>query len=321
MELPIIEDGDQSNVDKDASKNVTFEFEEEGNNGSNDDNVEGGDISAQIGSALRSFAPYFTRQIQSTMQDSVNNEIARRIHEEVTNVVKEVAVNLFKTEVTTIVQEELNKRMPQTQVNQTNPLNQSGGGSGSSSKEEYNYKNFSICRPPEYDGNSDPMVSTRWISEIEGSFRITKCPQELKTMYGASMLRGSAKEWWDDLIQVKGEDVMMSMEWATFKTEFFKFFRSEAEVSKLRAEFMTMEQGTMDLNDFKTQFLKKAQFCPEYLSNDQLLKEHFYRLMHSDLRSKISLHQMKTFTELYTVARGFEVEAARNGDGSGKRKV
>jgi len=124
------------------------------------------------------------------------------------------------------------------------------------------------------------------------------------------MLRGNAKEWWDEQIRIKGEDAMVNMEWATFKEEFFKFFRSEAEVSKLRAEFMTMEQGTMDLNEFKAQFLKKAQFCPEYLTNDQLLKEHFYRLMHSDLRSKISLHQVKTFTELYTVARGFEVEAA-----------
>ncbi|NHX21902.1 hypothetical protein, partial [Escherichia coli] len=56
------------------------------------------DISSQIGRALKSFAPYFTRQIQLTMEVAVNNEIARRIKEEVSTVLKDEVISLVREE-------------------------------------------------------------------------------------------------------------------------------------------------------------------------------------------------------------------------------
>nr|XP_043638006.1 uncharacterized protein LOC122609009 [Erigeron canadensis] len=174
------------------------------------------------------------------------------------------------------------------------------------SQKEYNLKIFTISHPLEYDGDPDPIVNTNWISEIEGAFRITKCLPELKTIYGASRLRGGAKRWWDEQIRVK---------------EFYKSFRPEAKIAKLRAEFSTTPQGSLDLNSFKNQFLDKVQFFPEYLNSDDLLKEHFHRLLRTDLRKCISLVQMKSFTELYNVSRGFKVEDTRTENLPQKRKI
>nr|XP_043607009.1 uncharacterized protein LOC122578966 [Erigeron canadensis] len=101
---------------------------------------------------------------------------------------------------------------------------------------------------------------------------------------------------------------------------FFKEFRSEAEVTKLRSEFLTDCQGNMSLNEFRAQFLDKAQFCPEFLENDQLLKEQFYLKLNKNLREKISLRQMEPFFMLADVARDHEIELSRVDDSDLKRK-
>lgn len=37
-------------------------------------------------------------------------------------------------------------------------------------KERFDFKNFSNCKPPEFEGETNPMISIRWISEVEGTF-------------------------------------------------------------------------------------------------------------------------------------------------------
>nr|XP_043633047.1 uncharacterized protein LOC122604218 [Erigeron canadensis] len=76
----------------------------------------------------------------------------------------------------------------------------------------------------------------------------------------------------------------------------------------------------MSLNEFRAQFLDKAQFCPEFLENDQLLKEQFYLKLKKSLREKISLRQMESFSMLEDVARDHEIEMARVDEGELIRK-
>ena len=134
------------------------------------------------------------------------------------------------------------------------------------------------------------------------------------------MLRDHAKRWWDSLLTVKKEE-LDSLDWSGFKTMFFKEFRSEAEVTRLRGEFLNDCQDAMTLNEFRVKFLDKAQFCPEFLGNDALLKEHFYRRLRKSIREKISLRQMESFSMLVDVARDHEIEQMQSEDSSSKRKV
>nr|XP_043614626.1 uncharacterized protein LOC122586704 [Erigeron canadensis] len=161
-------------------------------------------------------------------------------------------------------------------------------------KKKFTFRDFEVCHPPEYHGDRDPIVCTRWISEIEGVFRTSQCPSHLKVIFAVGMLRNSGKRWWDGLLAM-----------------FFKEFRSEAEVTKLRSEFLNDCQGRLSLNEFRAQFLDKAQFCSEFLENDQLLKEQFYMKLKKSLREKISLRQMESFSMLADVAQDHEIEQTR----------
>nr|XP_043625607.1 uncharacterized protein LOC122597036 [Erigeron canadensis] len=115
-----------------------------------------------------------------------------------------------------------------------------------------------LPKPPKYNGDLDPIVSTKWINEIEGAFRITKTPSEDKTLYGLSMLTDRAK---------------------------------------------------------------LCSVLPEYLKDDKLLKEHFYRKLRKSIREKITLLQIETFTQFVDVARWHEVEQGMPDDDSLKRKA
>ena len=56
-----------------------------------------------------------------------------------------------------------------------------------------NYKDFSACQPPIFEGKKDPVASTHWISEIEGAFRTSFCSVEVKVRFAVNLLRGPAK--------------------------------------------------------------------------------------------------------------------------------
>nr|XP_043633209.1 uncharacterized protein LOC122604379 [Erigeron canadensis] len=131
-------------------------------------------------------------------------------------------------------------------------------------------------------------------------------PSGIKDSLGFSMLRGSTKTWWDNKIIVEGEEKVMSIEWAKFKELFFKEFRSESEITRLRREFLNTNQGSMTINEFKIKILDRAQFFPEYLKSDTLLKEHFYSKLRKSIRERISLRQVESFSVLVDVARDHE---------------
>nr|XP_043619740.1 uncharacterized protein LOC122591542 [Erigeron canadensis] len=113
---------------------------------------------------------------------------------------------------------------------------------------------------------------------------------------------------------------MDHIDWPEFKTMFYKEFRSEAEVTKLRSEFLNDSQGILSLTEFRALFLDKAQFCLEFLENDQLLKEQFYLKLRKSLREKINLCQMESFSKLCDVARDHEIEQSRVDESEFKRK-
>ncbi|XP_071704472.1 uncharacterized protein [Rutidosis leptorrhynchoides] len=67
----------------------------------------------------------------------------------------------------------------------------------------------------------------------------------------------------------------------------------------------------MELNTLKATFLVKVRFCPEYIGNDRMLMEDFYKILNDDVRKKISLGHVKSFSKLFNVAKGFESDVSK----------
>ena len=60
----------------------------------------------------------------------------------------------------------------------------------------FHYKDFSVCSPPLFKGDTSPIVSMRWISDVQGAFFTCGCPDHLRVRYASNLLREGARDWW-----------------------------------------------------------------------------------------------------------------------------
>ncbi|GJY22115.1 zinc finger, CCHC-type, retrotransposon gag domain protein [Tanacetum coccineum] len=163
--------------------------------------------------------------------------------------------------------------------------------------ERFGYKEFSICKPPDFTGVKEPIISYRW---------------------------DRAKEWWDVVIRTKGSDVVKNLTWDEFKEIFLKNFSPEAWLKKLRREFLNIKQMNKTVNEFIGNFLDQAWFCPEYMENVKRLMDHYHEALRKEIREFFQLQNFKTFDQLVNAARERELEtiggSSSGGDGGSRRE-
>ncbi|GJV20513.1 hypothetical protein Tco_1369533 [Tanacetum coccineum] len=97
----------------------------------------------------------------------------------------------------------------------------------------FGYSNFSACDPPEFQGEQDPIISYRWLLDIEEAFNVSRCPPEFQVRFPKYLLRKRVKDLWDLMKRTFRKELVDTMGWHEFKDKFLKFFAPEAEVKKI----------------------------------------------------------------------------------------
>ncbi|KAJ9539518.1 hypothetical protein OSB04_032251 [Centaurea solstitialis] len=188
----------------------------------------------------------------------------------------------------------------------------SGSGSSQTSKVT-SYKDFTACQPPFFQGQKDPVASTRWITEIEGAFLTSSCAAEVKVRYASNLLRGPAKDWWNILSQTKGPEQIEAMTWEQFKELFKEQYVPQVEVERLTGEFLGMEQTTESVNEITDKFLEKSLFCRDYVANEPMKMYRYAQILKPEIREFVVMSDCKTFHEMHAKARARELELERQG--------
>ncbi|XP_071714569.1 uncharacterized protein [Rutidosis leptorrhynchoides] len=177
----------------------------------------------------------FTDKVKEVLQETIEEQIT----------------DLLRDQVSVVVWEEFDKRFPKPQGEEgvdEGPLNLGVPGNGG-----FSYKDFKFTKPPLFEGSPDPLKITRWILDVEGCFRVCECPLNKKTRLATSLMRGAAKTWLDDKIPVMDEEPFVNFSWDDFKTEFFKEYRTQANLTRIRKELPNLGHGSMiSLGHIKT---------------------------------------------------------------------
>ena len=85
---------------------------------------------------------------------------------------------------------------------------------------EFSYKEFSACSPPLFKGSTDPITCMRWISDVEGAFLTSNCPENAKVRCASNLLRDAAKDWLSTWTKTMTNPEIAEMPWADFVTRF-----------------------------------------------------------------------------------------------------
>ncbi|GKA29252.1 zinc finger, CCHC-type, retrotransposon gag domain protein, partial [Tanacetum coccineum] len=76
------------------------------------------------------------------------------------------------------------------------------------------YKAFLNCNPDVFHRDSDPVIVTSWLKEIEDIFEISECSTRQRVKYASHLLKGEARHWWDMIKIAHGDDVAKAVELA-----------------------------------------------------------------------------------------------------------
>ncbi|KAJ9544711.1 hypothetical protein OSB04_024418 [Centaurea solstitialis] len=175
---------------------------------------------------------------------------------------------------------------------------------GPSRTREFIYRDFSACFSPEFNGESvDPMISMRWLKDVEGVFRTSGCPDEKRVLYAMNLLRGAAKHWWETATATMTEAELTAMTWAQFTTRFQTEYVPRVEMQRLANEFMNLQQTTESVNEITKKFTELSIFCPRLAADDEWMMTRYIQMLRPEIREFVN-------NPLYTSMRML-VEAAK----------
>src|SRR5581483_6162841 len=187
------------------------------------------------------------------------------------------------------------------------------GGSGGEQPKVTTYRDFSTCNPPQFNGQKDPVASSRWIADVETAFLTVSCPEEVKVRFAVNLLRKAAKDWWNLISRMRTPEQIATLTWEQFKELFSKQYIPQVEVERLTGEFLAMRQTTESVNDITDLFLERSLFCPDYVRSEQMKMYRYLEILKPEIREFVVMAECKTFNRMHEVARIRELELERQG--------
>ncbi|GJU42587.1 hypothetical protein Tco_1195544 [Tanacetum coccineum] len=111
------------------------------------------------------------------------------------------------------------KEMEDTLTNNVNNTNANGGnsGNGNAGINRFSYKAFLACNPRDYDRKGGAVALTRWIEKMEPMIENSRCAENQKVKYAASLFINKALTWWNTQVQARGREAAIGMTWVEFK--------------------------------------------------------------------------------------------------------
>ncbi|PWA56360.1 zinc finger, CCHC-type, Retrotransposon gag domain protein [Artemisia annua] len=186
-----------------------------------------------------------------------------------------------------------------------------GGFEKGTKNDKATYRDFTACDVLKFTGKLNPIVSTGWLTAVEGVFRTSACEDKKKVIYASNYLCNSAKSWWEGKVCEKGEAWAETCSWKEFKELFNVEYAPAKEVDKIRDEFQSLTQTHETVNELWKKFNDMIPYCPEYHSNEKLKVDKFQRMLKDDICEVISPFKCITLEDLLSRARVREADIAR----------
>ena len=123
------------------------------------------------------------------------------------------------------------------------------------------YKSFLNCKPSEFNGESDPVIVTNWLKEIEDIFEISECSPGQRVKYASHLLKGEARHWWNMIKIARGNEVVSAMTWEQFEELVMENYCPQGLMDKLEEEFLKLQQNEMTVPKYTAKFNEKARFA------------------------------------------------------------
>ncbi|KAL4568026.1 hypothetical protein LXL04_023626 [Taraxacum kok-saghyz] len=238
-------------------------------------------------------APAMTAaQIRQLVATEVGRAVADEVGRAVSEAIPEI-ITAIREQLETVIDERVTAAIGATQQH-----HQRG----------FSYKEFSACSPPLFQGSTDPITCMRWISDVEGAFLTSDCPENAKVRCASNLLRDAANDWWTTWTKAMTNPEISEMPWEDFVTRFRTQYVPQVEMDRLAREFLTMEQTTESIPELNRKFNEMALFCPQYATDEGMKMARYTQMLRTDIREFVVAYPRTSLAELMDAARRREME-------------
>ncbi|XP_073056884.1 uncharacterized protein [Primulina eburnea] len=157
------------------------------------------------------------------------------------------------------------------------------------------FDRFKRTNPPEFVGGADPPAAMEWVKAIEAIFDYLNFEDNDRVSCAVFLLTKTARIWWE---ATKVTVNVQTLKWNEFKELFYdKFFSTDVKTRKVK-EFLELNQGNLNVNDYILKFEEGCLFVPFIASNDKDRGEHFMRGLRAEIRRDVRMSKAATYKEI-----------------------
>ena len=172
------------------------------------------------------------------------------------------------------------------------------------------FKRFNEMDPPTFTGTKGEVDAENWIKRIEQIFRIMGATDEEKLNLATFMLTEEAYHWWEAMERTLtastaagASTAAIQVTWAQFLDAFDEKYFSAYYQSERRREFMTLQQGSMSMDEYVGKFTALSRFAPSMVASERDQCEKFKMGLNSRILPRVSVHQTRNFAKLVEQAK------------------
>ncbi|XP_071709432.1 uncharacterized protein [Rutidosis leptorrhynchoides] len=169
------------------------------------------------------------------------------------------------------------------------------------------------CKPSEYLGHRNPIVTMNWLREVKRALKSCQCEPELWVTYASRLLKNRAMVWWDTITAPLSEEQLNQVTWEQFAAKVQEQYCTAFDINQLKQEFMQMTMTEdMTVDEAFENFMGKLRFVHQWIPDEQSRVQRFVEILRPEYRTIARLATTLSQVHMLAKVAEFDIEVARS---------
>jgi len=165
-----------------------------------------------------------------------------------------------------------------------------------------NISDFRRLQPATFTGGEKPLDAEQWLTDTSDLLNAARVPPENQVEVAKIQLKDIARTWW------LAEEARLEkpVTWDTFSKSFYSRFFPVTAQEDMEEQFIRLRQGSRSVDEYAAEFLRLSRFAPYMVADEEKRASRFQQGLQMDLQVFLVPQQLKTYSEVLTIAREVE---------------
>jgi len=165
-----------------------------------------------------------------------------------------------------------------------------------------NVSDFRRLQPAIFTGGEKPLEAEQWLTDTTDLLNAARVPEENQVEVAKIQLKDIARTWW------LAEEARLEtpVTWDTFSKSFYSRFFPVTAQKDMEEQFIRLRQGKRSVDEYAAEFLRLSRFAPYMVTDEEKRASRFQQGLQMDIQVFLMPQQLKTYSEVLTIAREVE---------------